>query len=49
MQAPKIEDRIEKWKEQPKKIARQMIGLYGQPDEITEKRLLNLLSECRWR
>lgn len=40
MQAPKIEDRIEKWKEQPKKIARQMIGLYGQPDEITDRRLI---------
>jgi hypothetical protein len=40
MLAPKIEDRIENWKDQPKRIARQMIGLYGQPDEVTDRRLI---------
>ena len=40
MLAPKIKDKIENWLDQPKKIARQMIGLYGQPDEITDRRLI---------
>jgi hypothetical protein len=40
MLAGRIEEPIENWLEQPKRIARQLIGLYGQPDEVTDRRLV---------
>jgi hypothetical protein len=40
MQEHAAEDLIAQWKEQPKEIARKLIGQYGQPDEATIKRLV---------
>jgi hypothetical protein len=35
-----VEEIINNWKDQPKKIARKLISQYGQPDEITNERLI---------
>jgi hypothetical protein len=40
MSKNRVEDVIANWKEQPKKIAAQLIEQYGQPDEVTSERLV---------
>jgi hypothetical protein len=40
MQEHDVRDVISNWKEQPKKIAQKLIDQYGQPDEVTSKRLI---------
>jgi len=36
----RVEDVIANWKDQPKKIGKKLIEQYGQPDEITNERLV---------
>jgi hypothetical protein len=40
MNKHRVEESINNWKDQPKKIARKMISQYGLPDEITNERLI---------
>ena len=40
MQEHNVEDVIANWKDQPKKIAKKLIDQYGQPQEVTNERLI---------
>lgn len=38
--SPQAEQVLKNWKEQPRKVAQEMMKKYGQPNEVTEQRLI---------